>query len=51
MGSGQLSAAVLHTLYDPSQHPDVLAKKYTAAEVMNKMISSFDYGLEKTGMI
>ena len=50
-GSGQLSAAFLHTLYDPSQHPDVLAKKYTAAEAMNKMISSFDYGLDRSGMI
>jgi hypothetical protein len=50
-GSGIVEPKDIVDVYDASKHPDVLAGKKTASEVLREFLDTFDVGGEVDGMV
>ena len=50
-GNGFIDPEDLIDSYDASKHPDVLAGKKTADEVLREFLDTFDVGGEKDGKV
>eukprot|EP01031_Cornospumella_fuschlensis_P036535 gene36535-44323_t len=50
-GSGIVDAAEVASMYDASKHPDVIAGRRTAQQVLSEFLETFDVGGVKDGMV
>jgi hypothetical protein len=49
--SGVIEPHELAQRYDPSRHPDVLAGRRTAQQILEEFLETFDVGGEKDGRV
>ena len=49
--SGIVDASEIATMYDPSKHPEVLAKRKSANQVLKEFLDTFDVGGVKDGKV
>lgn len=50
-GSGEVDAQEISSAYDASKHPEVLAKRKTANQVLREFLDTFDVGGTKDGIV
>eukprot|EP00981_Chlorochromonas_danica_P005725 scaffold1182_cov229-Ochromonas_danica.AAC.1 len=50
-GSGEVDAKEISSMYDASKHPEVMAKRKTATQVLREFLDTFDVGGVKDGIV